>query len=153
MNAAQFRFYAELNDFLPYENRDKELTRYFIVSGSVKGFVESFGVPHTEVDLVLINGDPGALSLIRCVTGDRVSVLSRLRILWISRSVSSVRPTPLRTRSATDSFWTCTSDGWQPICGWRGSMRSMERDLRISELAGIVARRGDACCSLGIGIS
>ena len=58
MNAAQFRFYAELNDFLPYENRDKELTRYFIVSGSVKGFVESFGVPHTEVDLVLINGDP-----------------------------------------------------------------------------------------------
>ena len=36
---------------------------YFIVSGSVKGFVDSFGVPHTEVDLVLINGDPGALFL------------------------------------------------------------------------------------------
>ena len=48
MSAARFRFYAELNDFLPDENRGKELRRYFSVSGSVKDFVESFGVPHTD---------------------------------------------------------------------------------------------------------
>jgi hypothetical protein len=58
MSAARFRFYAELNDFLPDENRGKDLTLYFSVSGSVKDFVESFGVPHTEVDLVLANGNP-----------------------------------------------------------------------------------------------
>ncbi len=48
MNEARFRFYAKLNNFLPQENRGKELTRYFNVSGSVKDFVESFGVPHTD---------------------------------------------------------------------------------------------------------
>ena len=30
MSAARFRFYAELNDFLPEENRGKELTRYLV---------------------------------------------------------------------------------------------------------------------------
>ena len=32
MNEARFRFYAKLNNFLPQENRGKELTRYFNVS-------------------------------------------------------------------------------------------------------------------------
>ena len=63
MNAARFRFYAELNDFLPDVNRGKELTRYFGASGSVKDFVESFGVPHTEVDLGACQRQSGGLLL------------------------------------------------------------------------------------------
>ena len=94
MSAARFRFYAELNDFLPDENRGKELTRYFSVSGSVKDFVESFGVPHTEVDLVLANGQPVDFSY-QVSDGDRVSVYPVFESLDIS-SVSHVRPAPLR---------------------------------------------------------
>ncbi len=58
MREARLRFCAELNDFLPAENRGKLLTRSFSVSGLVRDFVESFGVRHTEVDLVLANGKP-----------------------------------------------------------------------------------------------
>jgi hypothetical protein len=54
---AIFRFYAELNDFLPAPLRARPVTRHFDVSGAVKDFIESFGVPHTEVDLVLVNGE------------------------------------------------------------------------------------------------
>src|ERR1019366_6579832 len=94
MSAARFRFYAELNDFLPDEDRGKELARYFSVSGSVKDLFESFGVPHTEVDLVLANGKPVDFSYpVR--DGDRVSVYPVFESLDISL-VSRVRPAPVR---------------------------------------------------------
>ena len=94
MSVASLRFYAELNDFLPEESRGKELTRYFSVGGSVKDFVESFGVPHTEVDLVLANGKPVDFSYpVR--DGDLVSVYPVFESLDIG-SVSRVRPVPLR---------------------------------------------------------
>ena len=42
MSEARFRFYAELNDFLPAETRMKPIARRFDVSGSVKDFIEGF---------------------------------------------------------------------------------------------------------------
>jgi hypothetical protein len=95
MSAARFRFYAELNDLLPIENRGKVLTRSFSVSGSVKDFIESFGVPHTtEVDLALANGKPVDFSHpVR--DGDLVSVYPVFESLDIA-TVSRVRPVPLR---------------------------------------------------------
>jgi uncharacterized protein len=57
---AWFRFYADLNDFLPSPGQGKQLSRHFDVIGPVKDLIESFGVPHTEVDLVLINGKSAA---------------------------------------------------------------------------------------------
>jgi len=94
MSAARFRFYAELNDFLPAEDRMKELVRRFDVSGSVKDLIESFGIPHTEVELVLANGTSVDFSyLVR--DGDLVSVYPVFESLDVS-SVSRVRPRPLR---------------------------------------------------------
>ena len=95
MSAAWFRFYAELNDFLPDEKRGKELTRHFSVSGSLKNFIESFGVPHTEVDLVLANGKPVDFSY-QVTDGDRISVYPVFESLDIS-SVSCIRPAPPQT--------------------------------------------------------
>jgi uncharacterized protein len=94
MNAARFRFYAELNDFLPEEDREKQLVRRFDVSGSVKDLIESFGVPHTEVDLVVANGE--SVDFAYAVRdGDMVSVYPVFESLDIS-SVSRVRAAPLR---------------------------------------------------------
>jgi uncharacterized protein with PIN domain len=94
MAEARFRFYAELNDFLPPENCMKQLIRYFDVNGSVKDFIESFGVPHSEVDMVLINGESAGFSqLIR--DGDFVSVYPVFETLDIS-AISRVRAEPLR---------------------------------------------------------
>jgi uncharacterized protein len=49
------RFYEELNDFLPTVQRKKELPVSFEKPRSVKDLIESLGVPHTEVDLILKN--------------------------------------------------------------------------------------------------
>ena len=90
MNVAWFRFYAELNDFLPALTKGKRLRRHFDVSGSVKDLIESFGVPHTEVDLVLINGKSSAFTHpVR--DGDHVSVYPVFKTLDVS-SVALIRP-------------------------------------------------------------
>jgi uncharacterized protein with PIN domain len=87
---AWFRFYAELNDFLPLFDRGKQLKRHFDVPGSVKDLTESFGVPHTEIDLVLMNGMPVTFAHL-VHDGDRVSVYPAFQCLDIS-SVTLVRP-------------------------------------------------------------
>jgi len=57
MPVARFRFYAELNDFLPLDRRFTELEYDFVDIATVKDRIESFGVPHVEVDLILVNGN------------------------------------------------------------------------------------------------
>lgn len=70
---AVFRFYAELNDHLAPELRFRTLEKKFHVPASVKDMVESFGVPHTEVELVLVNGESSDFfRLVR--DADRVAV-------------------------------------------------------------------------------
>lgn len=53
---AEFRFYGELNDFLPLSQREQALTYRFNGKPGVKDPIEVFGVPHTEVDLLVANG-------------------------------------------------------------------------------------------------
>jgi uncharacterized protein len=53
---AEFRFYQELNDFLPAERRQRSFEYSFRGTPAIKDAIEALGVPHTEVDLVLING-------------------------------------------------------------------------------------------------
>jgi uncharacterized protein len=54
---ATFRFYADLNDFLP-SAWQQQAFRYPVHGGqqSVKHLIEAIGVPHTEVELILVNG-------------------------------------------------------------------------------------------------
>ena len=56
MPKATFRFYEELNDFLPRQRRKADFEAYIKGKRSIKDMVESLGVPHTEVDLILVNG-------------------------------------------------------------------------------------------------
>lgn len=58
MSRAIFRFYAELNTFLPPPQRQRDVP--FTLNGrtAVKHPIEALGVPHTEVELILVNGQP-----------------------------------------------------------------------------------------------
>jgi hypothetical protein len=91
---ARFRFYAELNDFLPPERRYTEFAYPFLDIATVKDRIESFGVPHTEVDLILVNGEPVEFSY-RVRDGDRVSVYPVFEAFDIA-GVARLRPEPLR---------------------------------------------------------
>jgi len=91
---AWFRFYAELNDHLEPDQQYQTLERPFFVPGSVKDSIESFGVPHTEVELILINGESAEFSrLVR--NGDRVAVYPVFESFDVSGELR-VRPQPLR---------------------------------------------------------
>ena len=94
MPRAAFRFYAELNDHLALANRHRTLYRAFTVPGSVKDLIESFGVPHTEVDLVTVNGESEEFSRL-VQDGDRVAVYPVFEALDIAVA-TRLRPRPLR---------------------------------------------------------
>lgn len=94
MKQATFRFYAELNDFLPPEKRQRDLRQRFLVSASVKDMIEALGVPHTEVDLILVNGRSVGFDYL-VQDGDRVSVYPMFESIDIG-PVLKVRPEPLR---------------------------------------------------------
>jgi len=95
------RFYEELNDFLPEDRRKKAFDVPFAPGCTTKALVEDLGIPHTEVDLVLANGDSVGFDF-RLREGDRISVFPQFES-WDITGVSRVRPTPLReTRFALD---------------------------------------------------
>jgi len=94
MGAAWFRFYAELNDFLPAESRGRPVERRFDAPASVKDCIESFGVPHTEVELVLVNGAPVDFTY-RVRDADAISVYPVFESLDVT-PVPRVRAAPLR---------------------------------------------------------
>ena len=134
MGKASFRFYAELNDFLPPENRMRAVERHFDVSGSVKDAIESFRVPHTEVDLVLVNGEPASFScLVR--DGDRVSVYPVFESLDIGR-VSRVRAAPLRDLRFVLDVHLGRLAAYLRMAGFDALYRN---DASDAELAGVVA--------------
>lgn len=94
MNRACFRFYAELNDFLPPERRGRPFEHAFEGSPSVKDVIEAIGAPHPEVDLILVNGASADFST-PVQDGDRVSVYPVFEAIDIA-PLARVRPRPLR---------------------------------------------------------
>ena len=51
------RFFSELNDFLPPDKRNTNFNVEVKKTRSVKDLVESIGVPHPEIDLIIVNDE------------------------------------------------------------------------------------------------
>lgn len=79
---AEFRFYAELNDFLPPEWRQQVVRYCFNGHPGIKDPIEAMGVPHTEVDLIVVNGQSTGFDY-QLQAGDYVSVYPAFRKLGI----------------------------------------------------------------------
>ena len=95
------RCYEELNDFLAPERRRRPFTLALQRGQTMKNLVESLGIPHTEIDLVLVDGRSVGFRH-RLADGQRVSVYPVFESLDIA-AVSRVRPRPLRvTRFVLD---------------------------------------------------
>jgi uncharacterized protein len=91
---ADFRFYEELNDFLPGIKKKKTFTYSFRGKPAIKDVIEALGVPHTEVDLILVNGKSVAFSY-QLQPADQVSVYPVFESLDITPLIR-LRPAPLR---------------------------------------------------------
>jgi uncharacterized protein with PIN domain len=94
MSQAVFRFYAELNFFLPPERQQVDFTHTFNGRVSIKDMIESLGVPHTEIDLILVNNNSVDFSYL-VQDGDRISVYPMFESFDI-KPLLRVRPEPLR---------------------------------------------------------
>jgi uncharacterized protein with PIN domain len=91
---ATFRFYEELNDFLAPERRKRDVEVPIDRARSVKDAIESLGVPHPEVDLILVDGASVDFThLLR--GGERVAIYPMFERLDIA-PLLRLRPRPLR---------------------------------------------------------
>jgi hypothetical protein len=66
--SVRINLHGDLDFFLPSRARGKRVEHSLIEKTSIKDVIESCGVPHPEVGLILLNGK--ALDLDRCLTGD-----------------------------------------------------------------------------------
>lgn len=91
---ATFRFYEELNDFLPEHQKKKWIDFNFKGKVTVKQAIELFGIPHTEVDMILINSKAvGFEEYLK--SNDKVSVYPVFEKFDISKT-TRLREIPLR---------------------------------------------------------
>ena len=90
-----FRFYAELNDFLPAGRKQKAFIHGLKTPVTIGEAIESLNVPLSEVDLVLINSKPAEMNQ-TLHENDYISVYPVFESFDIS-SVSHNHKKPIRT--------------------------------------------------------
>jgi hypothetical protein len=123
---ASFRFYAELNDHLRPGQQFQTMKKEFFVPVSVKDMIESFSVPHAEVELVLVNGESSDFSrLVR--NGDRVAVYPVFESLDVTPALR-LRPQALReSKFALDvhlgMLAGLSAHAWVRCCVWQSRHR------------------------------
>jgi hypothetical protein len=137
MVTATFRFYEELNDFLPPVRRRREFSAPCAQAATTKHMIEALGVPHTEVELILVNGESvGFDHLLR--EGDRVAVYPRFELLDIT-PLLRVREWPLRvTRFVADAHL----GGLARLLRMAGFDTLYHNDFEDSEIAAIASSEG-----------
>ena len=91
---ARFRFYEELNDHLPEAFKKKAFAHNFRGNPSVKDTIQALGIPHGEVDLILVNGEPVGFDY-NLQGGEEIAVYPVFESLDIS-PLMRLRTEPLR---------------------------------------------------------
>lgn len=94
MPRLRIRFYAELNDFLTPRRRQAAFDLPFAAGATIRDVIESCNVPHTEVDLILVNGASVDFDYAP-QGGDCVSVYPVFESFDITPALR-LRPAPLR---------------------------------------------------------
>jgi uncharacterized protein with PIN domain len=97
-----FRFYGELNDFLPPEKRQVTFAYAFNGPVSVKHLIEALGAPHTEVEIILVNGESVTFSYL-AQPADRISVYPAFTTIGVSTLVKVRPPLPQPPRFILDN--------------------------------------------------
>src|SRR5882724_8575676 len=92
--SATFRFYEELNDFLAPARRRREFSAPCARAATTKHMIEALGVPHTEVELVLVNGESVGFDRL-LADGDRVAVFPVFEVFDVT-PLLRLRERPLR---------------------------------------------------------
>lgn len=138
MADVRLRFYEELNDFLAPALRKADIMHPLARRTSVKDLIESFGVPHTEVEVILVNGNSVDFSYI-VKDADRISVYPVFESFDVS-PLLRLRPAPLRT----PAFILDTNLGrlarYLRLLGFDCLYRNDYSDVQVAEIAAATDR-------------
>ncbi len=137
MKEVDVRFYGPLNDFLAPSAKRRTLRWKFDVAGSVKDMIESVGVPHTEVDLILADREAVDFDH-RLRDGERIAVYPTFQSLDISELSWIVRQPRHSTRFVADTHLGRLA-AYLRMLGFDTLYRN---DYEDEELAAISAREG-----------
>ena len=133
MNQARFRVYEELNEFLPSDKRKKEFLYSFNGNPSVKDVIEALGVPHVEVDLILVNSLSVDFSY-RLRDADSVSVYPVFESFDIT-PVTHLRAKPLRDLKFILDVHLGKLAKYLRLCGFDSCYRRDYNDKEIIRLS------------------
>jgi uncharacterized protein with PIN domain len=97
MPAATFRVHGSLNDFIAASRRGRPIVRDFEASPGIKDVLQALGLPHPEVDLIVVNDRPVGFDY-RLRPDDRVDVfgLDRPPDLALATGLIPAPPEPPR---------------------------------------------------------
>ncbi|MDT2004951.1 twitching motility protein PilT [Rhodococcus opacus] len=133
LRRCEFRFYEELNDFLPPLRRKRTFEHEFDGTPSVKDRIEALGVPHTEVDLILVDEvsvDFG--HLLR--GGERVAVYPTFERLDLT-GATKLRPRPLRDPTFVLDVHLGRLAGYLRLLGFDTRYRNDFADLELVDIS------------------
>ena len=133
LKKAYIRFYEELNDFLSENRKKKDLEVLFFNAPSVKDIIESFGIPHTEVDLVLINSEPVCFKQ-TINDQDRISVYPKFESFDISQ-ISKLQNRPLRAIQFILDVHLGKLTRYLRLCGFDSLYNNQYKDHDIVSIA------------------
>lgn len=132
-----FRFYEELNDFLPPERRKQDFDVTCPRRATTKHMIEALGVPHTEVELILVNGESVGFDRL-LDDDDRVAVYPKFEAFDVS-SLLRVRSAPLRVmRFIADAHM----GGLAKLLRMAGFDTLYDNGFDDDEIAAIASREG-----------
>ena len=79
----RIRFYGELNDYLPLARQGRLFIAEYMNQTSVNHLIDSFCVPSSAIDLILVNGEPVGFDYL-LQTNDCISVYPLFQSIDIS---------------------------------------------------------------------
>jgi uncharacterized protein with PIN domain len=135
---ADFRFYEELNDFRPPALRKTTTTYRFSGAPGIKDPIEALGVPHTEVELIIVNGRSVGFDY-RLRHGDRVAVYPVFESLDVTPLVR-LRDAPLRNSAFVVDVNLGKLARWLRMLGLDVLYRNDFTDTQIADIS-VTTRR------------
>lgn len=134
MVTATFRFYGELNDFVPHDKRQQPLTTTFNPPETVKHLIEAAGVPHPEVEIILVNGQSVDFAYL-VQPDDRVAVYPMFETIDVS-PLLQLRPFPPHPPRFILDCHLGQLAMYLRLCGFDTLYRNDYDDEELAEVAG-----------------
>jgi len=133
MTSVKFRFYAELNELLPEKKRFSDQKIDFNGRQTVKHLIESQGIPHTEVDLILANSRSVGFDYIP-LEGELISVYPVFETFDVS-TINHLRAKPLREPKFVLDGHLGRLASYLRMLGFDSSYRNDFKDEELAEMS------------------